>query len=180
MSEVTRSVDGVIRRFVIRYVNSNESTARFTDRSARKVVRLFSLEEGNWHQDMELVKERLNRQGIEVDLDKVPFEKDGAAQIGSQHGVRHLTLSSSSSPVELCDCCCKSHCNLVIHSPKSVMLCVSQAVNFEYMIEIDEKDDEKDEECHLDCALSAEDTFLAHITAINTDIGISTGNKLND
>ena len=69
VEEITRSTDGVIRRVLVKYHNASENTSRTTDRSVRRVVKLFNVEEGTWKDDMHIVKEKLAAVGIDVFMD---------------------------------------------------------------------------------------------------------------
>ena len=96
VESVTRSKDGVVRRVDIKYQNSTENLGhyRYTDRSVRSIVRLFSLEDAYWVEDMAEV-ERLIR-GIE---EKNNSNSGAAAQFMQQ---------SQDDGCE--ECCCVAHC----------------------------------------------------------------------
>ena len=56
VAEVTVGPDLVIRRVKVRYFNSGESSPHLTDCSVRSLVKLFSVDEGGWREDMELAR----------------------------------------------------------------------------------------------------------------------------
>ena len=63
---------GVIRRVLVKYHNVSKTT----ERSVRKVVKLFNVKEGTWKDDMNLVKEKLAAFGIYVFLDTKAEDPD--------------------------------------------------------------------------------------------------------
>ena len=52
IDSVEKGKDGKVRQVVIRYQNCNENLPRYTHRPARKVVRLFNVEDTSWMDDM--------------------------------------------------------------------------------------------------------------------------------
>ena len=53
---VTRSRDGVVRRVCVKYFNHKEEKPRFTDRAVRSLVKLFSVDDSYFMQDMAKVE----------------------------------------------------------------------------------------------------------------------------
>ena len=45
VDQIIRSRDGRVRRVIVKYQNYNEDVRRFTDRSIRKLVKIFDIEE---------------------------------------------------------------------------------------------------------------------------------------
>ena len=56
--------DLVIRRVQVRYFKSGEDLPHLTDRSVRSLVKLFSIDEGGWMQDMEQVRKLCESTGL--------------------------------------------------------------------------------------------------------------------
>ena len=56
MHYVTRSRDGVIRRVCVKYFNHKENKPSFTDRAVRSLVKLFSIDDSYFIQDMAKVE----------------------------------------------------------------------------------------------------------------------------
>ena len=164
-------MDGIIRRVKIRYFNSGESTARFIDRSIRKVVRLFNVDETSWHDDIEKVQAKLKENNVHVDLWNVlvPASDEPVTSAKDKRETSH------SSILNVCDCCCEAHCNFVIHCSRPVTLTPSVDPATEYVDTIttsyDDADD--DEDTHLDCGVGSGDAFVARMTALNSDFSTS-------
>ena len=53
---VTKSKDGVIRRVCVKYFNHKENKPRFTDRAVRSLVKLLSINDSYFMEDMAKVK----------------------------------------------------------------------------------------------------------------------------
>ena len=53
MEDVTKSKDEVVRKVVIKYQNANENVSRTTERAARKIIKLFHIDDTTWRDDME-------------------------------------------------------------------------------------------------------------------------------
>ena len=60
VDQVIASKDGLIRRAVIKYFNPNENHPRFTDRAARTLVKLWSLDESCLFDDLKELHQRLH------------------------------------------------------------------------------------------------------------------------
>ena len=86
VERVVRSIEGVIRRATVKYFNSTESSPRFTDRSIRKIIKLFNLDDGNWQANMDMVKKNLDEVGFKVRYEVVSDDTE----------VEEQTLSASS------------------------------------------------------------------------------------
>ena len=61
MDQVIASKDGYIRRAVIKYFNAGEDNPHLTDRSVRKLVKLWSLDEACLFDDLSELHQRLDR-----------------------------------------------------------------------------------------------------------------------
>ena len=76
VDQVVRGRDQKIRKVIIKYKNaSEENTFRFTERSVRKLVKLFSIDEHQIQEDLSELQKRIDRlqdpglagEGVEVD-----------------------------------------------------------------------------------------------------------------
>ena len=85
---------------VVRYRNSGENSDRTTDRSVRKLVKLFSVDEFQVQDDLTELERRIESQRSK-ESDRDVFRSDSCS--GS-------VLRSS------CMCCCASHHKLTLHS----------------------------------------------------------------
>ena len=145
VNEVTRSSDGVIRRVSIKYFNASESSPRFTDRSIRKIVKLFNVEDGSWRDDMENIQQLLKELSIDIDVSETAppntedqevsdevfedstttitgelsdNERDDTAEIApstAESAEDTVSVGCSIGSALLCDCCCPAHCRLAQH-----------------------------------------------------------------
>ena len=59
VDSVETSKDGIVRKVNIRYKNNAEDVTRVTNRTVRRVVRLFNVEDVNWLDDMTEVERLL-------------------------------------------------------------------------------------------------------------------------
>ena len=55
VEDVIKSKDDVVRKVVIKYQNANENVSRTTERAARKIIKLFHIDDTTWRDDMEEV-----------------------------------------------------------------------------------------------------------------------------
>ena len=67
VDQVIASRDGLIRRIIIKYFNPKEDFPRFSDRSARKVVKLWSMDEACLFDDLSELQRRVDRVGADDD-----------------------------------------------------------------------------------------------------------------
>ena len=68
VDQLIRSRDGRVRRVIVKYQNYNEETPRLTDRSVRKLIRIYDIDEYVLQNDLSEFLRRLD--GIR------PVEKD--------------------------------------------------------------------------------------------------------
>ena len=104
ISKLNRSRDGLIRKVVIKYRNSNEDRDRETERSVRTISKLWNCEDGNLQDDFAELASRLkNVQTGQAMLD----------QVRMNYCTKPFGESRPSVPSHLGDgCCCESHCQL--------------------------------------------------------------------
>ena len=91
--------DLVIRRATIKYFNSGEDSPHLTDRSVRSLVKLFSVDEGGWQEDMEHVRKLCEATGLELASQPTELAK-------TQRNPTGLSCKS---------CCCAPHEMLCSH-----------------------------------------------------------------
>ena len=101
IDQVIRSKsDNKVRRVVVRYRNSGENFDRNTDRSVRKLVKLFSIDEFQVQDDLTELERRIeSRRSQESDRDVLRSNSCSGNVLGSS-----------------CMCCCVSHHKLTLHS----------------------------------------------------------------
>ena len=56
VEDVVKSKDDIVRKVVIKYQNENENVSRTTERAARKIIKLFHIDDTNWMDDMKEVE----------------------------------------------------------------------------------------------------------------------------
>ena len=128
VDQVVRGRDGRIRKVIIRYSNaSEENMPRFTERSVRKLVKLFSIDEHQVQEDLTLLQRRIDRMQHEIRVDggespgvEVSSEHDGeqvqVAPDVQEEEVADIPAANTRSKGRRCNCCCKAHCKLTFHS----------------------------------------------------------------
>ena len=90
IESVFRSSDGVIRKVEVKYMNANQVEPEFTVRAVRSLVRLFSIEDSYFVEDLAEVERRIE-------------------SINNEHGA-HADIQVTLANQETCDCCCVGHC----------------------------------------------------------------------
>ena len=106
VAEALVGPDLAVRRASIRYFNAGETTAQFTDRSVRSLVKLFSVDEGGWQRDMDNIRKICQATGLDLDSQPASPAKPQRDPVG-------LTCRS---------CCCKGHESLCTHTPRPARL----------------------------------------------------------
>ena len=103
VEDVIRSKDGNIRRANIRYHNHGESDKpKFTDRAVRTLVRLFSLDDAYFVEDMAEVERVVNSFSKDKD-DTEDRSNDETESRGESFFISSFVANTK------CDCCCSSH-----------------------------------------------------------------------
>ena len=112
VESVTKSKDGVVRRVSVRYFNAGDQKTHFTDRAARSLVRLFSIDDNYFIEDMAAV-ERLVTKANRDGEDKVkPLKLVRDDVTGEFRLANHTDAANTSSFIRACNCCCVGHCTL--------------------------------------------------------------------
>ena len=130
VDSVIRSKDGAIRRANVRFYNSGENQARFTDRAVRSLCRIFNVEDNYFIHDMAKVEDMIKMLDGKADnIEKPVLEKvqpmklvkvDGNwARVETEHEI--MTVKSS------CGCCCPGHCKFNVHSRTGSLMGVNLA-----------------------------------------------------
>lgn len=91
VENLIRSKDKKIRKVVVRYCNAREDGYRTTERAFRSLVKLFSIEDAYFLEDLAEVERRLGALGL----------SDNAA-------AARVQVELARQPD--CDCCCRGHC----------------------------------------------------------------------
>ena len=141
IDQVVRSErDNVIRRVIIRYQNKGENVPRFTDRSVRKIVKLFSVDEHHIQEDLAALQKHIDslkeKEPIHDPIrntDRSNTQSDPSHRIGangsdqSRHtdsiscvqntAFQALVRDTGATQVKSnCSCCCDPHCSFSFHT----------------------------------------------------------------
>ena len=137
IDQVIRSKnDQKIRRVIIKYRNSGENFDRTTDRSVRKLVKIFSIDEFQVQDDLKELERRMNLRNQQMcALEQNEPVEENAGVVGTSSGGCHvnqvmdecmncdisLSVGSQDCCGRLgikvpCTCCCNSHHRLTLHS----------------------------------------------------------------
>ena len=112
IEQVIRGRDGVIRRVIVAYKNANEEIQRYTERSVRRLIKLYSMEDPDLHEDLSVLQKRID--GLEENLVE-SVHTASQSQLGiicSVDGGASCKLSSTRK----CACCCSLHCKMNLHN----------------------------------------------------------------
>ena len=129
VDSVTRSNDGVVRRANVRFYNSGESHARYTDRAVRSLCRIFNVEDNYFVHDMAKVEDMIKMLDGKVDTTEKPMPEKVTpmklVKIGGKwvraDGPEIMTTQRS------CLCCCPGHCEYNVHSLSGSLMGVNLA-----------------------------------------------------
>ena len=103
IDQIVRGRDNVIRKVFVKYRNANEDFDRITDRSTRRLIKLYSYDDPDLQVDLSKVQKR---------IDELTGYLDGALVAG----VMEEELTGVTKSQLKCDCCCYSHCSVTIHN----------------------------------------------------------------
>ena len=138
VDQVVRGRDGIIRKAFIRYTNPKESIQRVTERSARKLIKIWSADDPDLQADLMEIQGRINQI-----MHKAPHFPNGGEVRGAcarVHAAAHPGFSSTHGeagdgqqarvdqrgvlvpayphlpgPIR-CQCCCLPHCRVNFHN----------------------------------------------------------------
>ena len=137
VDQIVRGRDSVIRKVIVKYRNSGEDFDRVTDRSARKLIKLYSTDDPDLHADLSQLQTRI----------------DELVGTGScEHAVAGMVVGEDSGKL-VCQCCCSEHCMVAVHNlygSKTYFHGAEAASLFELEVVLDDvyygMDDEEDVE----------------------------------
>ena len=130
---VIRSKDGVVRRANVRFYNSGENHARFTDRAVRSLCRIFNVEDNYFVHDMAKVEEMIKMLDEKVDTTEKPMPEivspKKLVKVGGKW-VRADAPEVTTVP-RSCVCCCPGHCKYNVHSMSGSLMGINLASKVE-------------------------------------------------
>ena len=113
IEQIVRGRDGVIRRVVVKYRNFKEDFDRFTDRSVRRLIKLYSVDDPDIYSDLGKVQARID----ELVGNNLSNRADSVNLGGFDMGDK--VLVSRTNPLVFqgrCNCCCLAHCQVSVHN----------------------------------------------------------------
>ena len=113
VDQIVRGRDGIIRKVIIKYTNFKENFSRLTERSARKLIRIWSADDPDLQVDLLKVQDRIDQ--LQGHLDEEGAGGANATLI-LQAGVTLLPCCPDATPVQGCQCCCLTHCKVTFHN----------------------------------------------------------------
>ena len=191
VAEIVKSKDGKVRRCTVQYQNASENVARFTDRAARSLIKLFNIDDASWQEDMDLVEKLIKEvtdekeevvkkytmnftSGLKVRLKAVGDYDSPKRQVGVQHNMKAM-MSKLKMTRGCKNCCCYPHCVMNEHRKSVGPPDFHMELGKEFMFPglLDRAWDEFDEyKVDLfDSMPVAQDKLVSILHAINTDLG---------
>ena len=173
---VSRSKDGVIRRVCVKYFNHKENKPRFTDRAVRSLVKLFSIEDSYFMDDMAKVEKLMT----ELKKDEMPKKVEPTTLLKNKDGTYKIKGAASM----VCKCCCQGHCWFSFHTVGGALrgVCLDEkkkdiVVNFPNIYTrdfFDTNDDSDYESEHIKSSvlLDQRDGFYSMLMAIETNFNL--------
>ena len=132
VDQLVRSRDGLIRRVIVKYRNHKEDFDRVTERSARKLIKIWSEDDSDLHEDLSKLQTRIDElQGF---LDGGVLEENQAEDLGAfavevDEPINPFNLQEFQGAWQLqprfpvlmedergCLCCCQEHCRVSFHN----------------------------------------------------------------
>ena len=164
IDQIVRGRDGVIRKVLLKYRNSIEDFDRITDRSTRKLIKLYSADDPDLAVDLSKVQKR---------IDELTGELEETEPVGD---VTDALVCGTSGDAMKCDCCCRSHCGVSVHNlygtrSHAVDLQVFSVVEFEDVgceedLDAEERTELNDLDAEERTELNKVDTFTALIMSV--------------
>ena len=194
VDQVVRGRDGIIRKALIKYTNAKENIQRVTERSARKLIKIWSADDPDLQADLLKIQERIDQitqkpphlpNGGEVRGGSAPVhaaahpgfpspsEGPGAGQeVPMVHdGVLVPAYPSLLRP-DKCQCCCLPHCRVSFHNIyKSKSMIQTFPPNTGLQMEA-QLDVEKDNEVYYMEEEEKEVDDIDNITALIMSVGV--------
>ena len=129
VDSVTRSKDGVVRRANVRFYNSGESHARYTDRAVRSLCRIFNVEDNYFVHDMAEVEDMIKMLDGKVDTTEKPMPEKVTPTKLVKIGGKWVRADEPEimTTQRSCLCCCPGHCEYNVHSLSGSLVGVNLA-----------------------------------------------------
>ena len=171
VDQVVRGRDGIIRKVIVKYINAKENFPRLTERSARKLIRIWSADDPDLLTDLMEVQAR-------VDVLQGQLQEGGggpgSANLGEGLSNQGAAAVGSCVLEKRCQCCCLSHCEVNFHNiygTKSVeQYSTIEVAGLELANEMD-WDNEKEEIIMEESQLEEDDdTITALIMSVGIDL----------
>ena len=195
ITQVIKSIDGLVRKAEVQYQNASESEPRFTERAVRSLSKLFHIDDTTWKDDMEEAEKLVKQLQAQEEGDKEPTKRLKMEKL-SESGLKFRIFDDQNHlddslviGQKLNDwvkkrkckkaCCCIAHCNLASHSNIDIELNIPtySFVGSEYPGILDRSwmgDNDFEEEVSQ-CSYSG-DGLLSMILSVDTDFGGGTFN----
>ena len=139
VEQIIRGRDQIIRKVMIKYFNGSEGDIgepgrpRFTERSVRKIVKLFSIDEFQIEEDLSELQKRLDEmdgQGAAQEIVVRVRNEDQVSQVPEDVDPTHVGQdggpAAGTRSRKRCQCCCWRHCNLSFHSMGPEMISLTE------------------------------------------------------
>ena len=117
IDQIVRGRDGKIRKVLVKYTNANENFSRVTERSARSLIRLWSIDDPDLSEDLKKIQDRVDelvggddRTGLLVTDSLAGSSQDAIVLVGVE------LIKPESDVVKKCRCCCSAHCKVQFHN----------------------------------------------------------------
>ena len=169
---MVRGRDGIIRRVIVRYRNFKEEFDRFTDRSVRRLVKLYSADDPDLQYDLVKVQARTDQlleSGGQADTTAVIM--DAVMENSRQGDDSRVPVSKSARLLEKCQCCCKEHCKVLLHNYYKTQTFVQAIPTIEeHMIEVFNIDEVLYEEVEEVEEIGDNDNFTTYIMGIGLNL----------
>ena len=166
VDQVVRGRDGIIRKVIVKYTNYKEDFARVTERSARRLIRIWSVDDPDLHSDLLKVQERIDQlQG------HIQEGVEGADNAGFvlQDGV--LPCFPDVLSVKGCQCCCLANCRVTFHNiygSRPYHQTLSCTAGFEMVAQV-VKDSKEEEHTMEEVSVGEVDSVTALIMSVGID-----------
>ena len=118
VENIFRGRDGVIRRAIIKYQNANEDFKRETERSVRKLIKLYSCDDPDLQSDLSELQRRLDLlegrdDQTSAEGNNLHFYFSNRLQLQEQP-----TSAKDANGSINCQCCCQAHCRVNFHNSR--------------------------------------------------------------
>ena len=115
IDQIIRGRDGVIRRAIVKFRNTSEEFDRVTDRSTRKLIKLFSADDPDLQVDLSKLQARIDElQGHNLIPTNLLLFQANAPRLDLSDD--DATTCKEKSQESRCQCCCLDHCRVSIHN----------------------------------------------------------------